>query len=165
MSEWVEKCARQFSKKKGKTNEKRSHSAHHTNSNSRNVWLEMWLLRATTTFIIPCRRPALANVCVCVPATLLDWIGFSWFMQFIISLRCANGKFFVTSLCNAQHEILSRWEFILFNSVWVFSLSFAGFYWKVSQNHTFIEHKLRTEWICHCHKSTFVWVSPPFHCF
>lgn len=142
MNEWEshKKCARQISRKK-------------RSNTPRNVWLEMWLLRATTTFIIRCRqRVSVCVLYVCVGNT--SWLN--W-----LFMVCAVHHFF--ALCKWKmlhhffvqcvHGIHSRWQFILFYSAF---LSFAIFIEiglkNPTKSHTFIEQKLCTKWIYHCHK-------------
>lgn len=116
-------------------------------------WLEMWLLRATTTFIIRCRQRARVCVCMSMCAGNTSWLN--W-----LFMVCAVHHFF--ALCKWKmlhhffvqcvHGIHSRWQFILFYSAF---LSFAIFIEIGLKNpaKSFIEHKLCTEWIYHCHKS------------
>lgn len=105
-------------------------------------WFEMWLLRATTTFIIRCRQRVC--VCVCVPATLLIELAFHGLCS--SSFRCAmqmeNSSSLLCAMCTWDSQPLTIY-FIPFHLGF---LSFAIFIEiglkNPAKSHTFIEHKL-----------------------
>lgn len=143
-SEWAKKkmCSTNFKKKQ-------QHSTRIQRHGMFGLKCDFCVQRQHSSFGVDSVR-----VCVCVPATLLDWIGFSWLCSSSFLCPMQMEKFFITSLCNV-HGIHSRWQFILFYSIWFFlslSLFLLKSDWKSCKiAHTFIERKLCTEWICHCH--------------